>query len=346
MKSSRISILTALCLASCASDAGQGVSEQTTSRAQQTESATPSADTSSPSQTAPSSTGATAAPSADGATASAALSGTCPAGFEPKAGVNEFSIGGKTRRFHVLPAKSGAGPRPLFVALTGTVQEELSFAAQSGLDKLVEQGWTVVAPVRSCSQEQRNCNQLGTDGRVWEPWYDGTTPLTDDAGPDVAFVDAMVHCVASKFPIAKDAIYAGGISAGGTFTNRNLTFNSALFAGGVPASGNWTYGAPPKTPKTMDGSIMIVIWGGPNDKWGQSPPYDAETKATSEYYAKQPNVVTVSCSGTHGHMWPAAYTAWIAETLLSHKKGSDPKSFVLKQPPAGLSCVLGPYTDH
>ncbi|MET0340410.1 MAG: PHB depolymerase family esterase [Polyangiales bacterium] len=264
----------------------------------------------------------------------------------PKAGVNEFPVGGKNRRFHVIPAKAGTGPRPVFVSLTGTVQEETAFARQSGLDRLAEAGWTVLAPVRSCSQEARSCNQLGTDGRIWEPWYDGTTPLTDDAGPDVAFVDAMVRCVATAFPTAKDAIYAGGISAGGTFTNRNLTFNSELFAGGVPASGNWTYGAPPKTPKTMDSAIMIVLWGGPTDTWGQSPPYAGETKATSAYYAKQPNVVTVSCSGTHGHMWPPAATPWIAETLLSFKKGSDPKAFKLKTPPAGLTCVLGEYTDH
>ena len=60
----------------------------------------------------------------------------------------------------------------------------------------------------------------------------------------------------------------------------------------------------------------------------------------------QPNVATVCCTGPHGHTWPPTYTSSIADTLLSHKKGSDPKSFVLKQPPAGLACVLGPYTDH
>jgi hypothetical protein len=32
--------------------------------------------------------------------------------------------------------------------------------------------------------------------------------------------------------------------------------------------------------------------------------------------------------------------------LLSHPKGSEPSAFMLKPPPAGLTCVLGRYTDH
>ena len=96
----------------------------------------------------------------------------------------------------------------------------------------------------------------------------------------------------------------------------------------------------------MESSIAIVIWGGPKDTWEPSPPYAGETKATSEFYATQPNVVTVSCSGTHGHMWPRGLTPWLARTLLSHPKGSDPAAFVLTPPPSGFSCVVGKYTDH
>jgi poly(3-hydroxybutyrate) depolymerase len=276
-----------------------------------------------------------------------ALAGVCPDGFKPQPGMNTgFPSGGKGRSFNVIPAATGEGPRPLFVSLTGTVQEEVAFANQSKLSELAAAGWIVISPVRSCSQEKRSCNQLGTDGRVWEPWFDGTLPPTDTAGPDVAFVEAMVRCVAATWPVAADQIYAGGISAGGSFTNRNLTFNSALFAGGVAASGNWTYGVYPQTTKQMDSAIAVVIWGGPTDTWGTSPPYAGETKAASDYYAKQPNVVTVSCTGSHGHMWPPALTPWLAKTLLSHPKGSDPKSFVLTPPPSGFSCVVGPYTDH
>jgi hypothetical protein len=39
-------------------------------------------------------------------------------------------------------------------------------------------------------------------------------------------------------------------------------------------------------------------------------------------------------------------TPWLAETLLSHPKGSDPAAFTLSDPPDGFSCVLGEYTDH
>lgn len=279
--------------------------------------------------------------------ASAALTGMCPDGFTPAEGLNKtFPHEGGVRHFNVTIPTTGDGPRPLFVALTGTVQEELAFATQSGLAELPSSGWIVVSPIRSCTQESRTCNTVGSDGRVWEPWFDGTMPRTDEAGPDVAFIDAMVRCVASKWPVAADKIYAGGISAGGSMTNRTLTFNSKLFAGGVAASGNWAYGVPPATPMKMDSSIAIIVWGGPTDTWPGSPPYAAETKAAAEFYAAQPNVVTVSCSGTHGHSWPAAMTPWLADTLLSHPKGTDPASFVLKQPPNGFTCVVGAYTDH
>jgi len=277
---------------------------------------------------------------------SGALAGSCPDGFTPKAGSNDFPIGDEVRKFHVTAPPMGEGPRPLFVALTGTVQEELAFAMQSGLALLPASGWIVVSPVRSCSQEARNCSTSGSDGRVWEPWYDGTAPPSDEAGPDVEFVEAMVRCVASAWPVAADKIYLGGVSAGGSFTHRNMTFNSRLFAGGVPASGNWTYGVPPATPMMMDSSIAIILWGGPSDTWPGSPPYAGETKAAAEYYAKQSNVVTVACSGMHGHQWPAAITPWVAETLLSHPKGTAPSAFVLKPPPTGFTCVVGAYTDH
>jgi hypothetical protein len=100
----------------------------------------------------------------------------------------------------------------------------------------------------------------------------------------------------------------------------------------------------------MDPAIVIVIWGGPTDIWppGDSPlaVYAPETKLASEYYASQPEVVTVSCSGTHGHILPATMTRWLAETLLSHPKGTEPDAYELTEPAAGFSCVLGAFTDH
>jgi poly(3-hydroxybutyrate) depolymerase len=171
-----------------------------------------------------------------------ALQGSCPAGFAVQAGWNDdFPSDGKSRTFHVLPPDGGQeGPRPLFVSVTGTVQSELGFAAQSGLDRLPGDGWIVAAPVRTCSQSGTNCAQVGTDGRVWEPWYDGTLGgASDDEGPDVRFVESMVRCIATQWSVDRDRIYIGGISAGGSFTNRYMTFNSDLFAGGVASSGNW-----------------------------------------------------------------------------------------------------------
>lgn len=196
--------------------------------------------------------------------AGTALEGSCPDGFAVQAGENTgFASDGTSRIFHVLPPEGdAAGPRPLFVSLTGTVQRELDFAAQSGLDQLPGDGWIVAAPVRTCSQNGTNCAQIGTDGRIWEPWYDGTLGgASDDEGPDVRFVESMVRCIATEWSVDADRIYVGGISAGGSFTNRSMTFNSDLFAGGVASSGNWYGGlAAPASPRRMDRSIVVVIW--------------------------------------------------------------------------------------
>jgi len=279
------------------------------------------------------------------------LEGGCPQGFTPAAGENRgFEVEGSERTFHALLPGDVGSPRPLFVSLTGTVQAELEFAAQSGLDQLPDSGWIVLAPVRTCSDRGTNCATTGSDGRIWEPWYDGTAPPSDDEGPDVRFVDAMVRCAAAEWPVDARRVYVGGISAGGSFTNRNLTFNSELFAGGVPSSGNWyAGGAAPRASVTLEPMIAIVIWGGPDDVWPANNPiadYDPETRVSAQYFAAQPNVVTVSCTGSHGHIWPTAMTPWLAQALLSHPKGSDPTRFVLTEPPSGFSCVLGEYTDH
>src|SRR5262245_3350499 len=100
----------------------------------------------------PSSAGASAMPGGSGGAAGeptppapgGALAGMCPDGFTPSEGMNtDFPVGGSLREFNVWSATTGDGPRPLFVALTGTVQEELAFAAQSGLSELPASGWIV-----------------------------------------------------------------------------------------------------------------------------------------------------------------------------------------------------------
>ena len=291
--------------------------------------------------------------SGGGSTTAAALVGSCPADFEPQVGENRgFPSDRAERVFHLLlPDEPIAEPRPLFVSLTGTVQREVDFAAQSGLDHLPRDGWIVAAPVRTCSQNGTTCAQIGTDGRIWEPWYDGTIAgPSDDEGPDVRFVEAMVRCISARWPVDSARIFVGGISAGGSFTNRNLTFNSDLFAGGVASSGNWYGGlAAPASPRPMDRSLAILIWGGPSDVWPLVNPisnYDPETKQASIYYAAQPEVATISCSGDHGHIWPAAMTPWLASTLLAHAKGTPAEDLVLTDPPDGFACVVGAYTDH
>jgi hypothetical protein len=93
----------------------------------------------------------------------------CPAGFaegDLAAGRHDgFASGDQDRSFHLLlPEGEATEPRPLFVAVTGTVQEEAAFLEQSELDQLPGDGWIVVAPVR---------NQ---NGLVWGPWDAMRTP--------------------------------------------------------------------------------------------------------------------------------------------------------------------------
>jgi len=261
---------------------------------------------------------------------------------------------GKFRQFHLFLPENLNTPRPLFVSLTGTVATELEFVSNdvSQFESLVNSGWIVVAPLRRCTTEDRRCRGIGAagsdDGRFWEPWFDGSIPQSNDEGPDVRFIESMVNCIAAAYPVDKDRIYNGGSSAGGTMTSRNMMFNSDLFAGGIIGSGNFHYLSQfpiqPVDTVIMDSAIVVLLWGGADDRYGISD-YAVETKLTAEYYAAQNNVVTVSCSGIHGHPWPNAFGPWAAATLLSHPKGTPVSDFELTTPPDGFSCVVGVYTD-
>jgi predicted esterase len=303
----------------------------------------------------------------------------CPDGFTPSNGMNTgFESDGAQRQFSVFLPSDVSSPRPVFISLTGTEQTESGFMTQAGVNALPGMGFIVLAPVRTCATARTNCNGWGDnltmDGRLWEPWFDGSSEeeFRQDEGPDVRFFEAMVKCAATAWDIDQKKIYLGGISAGGTITNRNMTFNSDFFAGGVNASGAWysVVGSIrpqpaaevederegwccPRPFHSMDSSIVINIWGGTRDTWANAsamPAVDVdfgpETKRAAAYYASQENVLTVSCSGGHGHQWPSAGTAWFATTLLSFPKGSDPASFQLTTPPTGLTCVIGEYDDH
>ena len=193
-----------------------------------------------------------------------------------------------------------------------------------------------------------------------------------------------MRCVGTKYPLDARRLFIGGISAGGTVTNRVLTFNSDFWAGGMPLSGEWYVTAddgsalsfnaareavkaaptkihqgrigPSPLPGSLDSMVVITMWGGAKDTYDCGPPlglcadYRPSTQAASNYFSSLPNIVHVACSGDHGHRWPQtnrdAFNLWALKTMASHPKGSDPKSFRLTRPPEGYACRVGAYTDH
>jgi poly(3-hydroxybutyrate) depolymerase len=339
-----------------------------------------------------------------GPTLAAALKGECPDGYVVKPGLNvDFPHKGEKRAFVVYPPENPdgsplKGPAPLWVPLTGSVESTMDnlTVARSGANSLMaKQGFMVVGPVRHCAAQDPNlrggvCNGPGHDGWNWNPWREGRAataagePFKSDEGPDSTFFVAMAKCVAKTWPLDARRLYIGGISSGGTMTNRALTFRSDVWAGGLPISGEWYVtkddgvglafndarawvAAHPQAilqgrvgpyllPKRLGPMIVITVWGGAKDLWDCGPPlglcadYRPTTQAASNYFSSLPNVVHVACTAGHGHMWPQANTqafnAWALKTLASHPKGSDPKAFKLTPPPEGYSCKLGRFTDH
>lgn len=337
--------------------------------------------------------------SPDQETASSPVEWRCPAGFELKEGLNtNFPSDGMMRAFIVAPAKGVSGAAPVWVPLTGTVESTNANlnVPRSGANALMaDQGFTVIAPVRQCAEQDPNigrgqCDGAGSNGWNWKPWNDGRAGNAEgekwknDAGPDSRFFEAMVRCAGTKFPLDARRMFIGGISAGGTATNRVLTFNSNFWSGGMPISGEWYVSnddgsflsfndsrqavikAPMKIHQgrigpfplheTVSPLIVITVWGGEKDLWDCGPPtglcadYRPSTQAGSNYFSSMPNVVHVACSATHGHMWPQvntqAFNLWALRTMASHPKGSDPKKFKLTPPPEGYSCKRGVFTDH
>jgi poly(3-hydroxybutyrate) depolymerase len=328
----------------------------------------------------------------------------CPDNYAVKAGLNtDFPFEGERRAFVVYPAKATEGteratPAPVWVPLTGSVESTNAnlTVARSGANSLMaDKGFTVIGPVRACADQDLKlgggvCNGVGHDGWNWNPWREGRAagPSGDkwktDEGPDSRFFIAMVRCVGTKFKLDPRRFYIGGISSGGTMTNRALLFRSDFWAGGLPISGEWytskddgsAYSfnegraavaadptklfqgrvGPYPLPTSLSREIVITVWGGDKDLWDCGPPlglcsdYRPTTQAASNYFSAVPGVVHVACSATHGHMWPQvntqAFNLWALTTLASHPKGSDPTSFKLTAPPEGYKCQLGRFTDH
>lgn len=337
--------------------------------------------------------------SPDQPTASDAAFWSCPDGFDVAEGLNtNFPHEGMMRAFVVLPARGATGPAPVWVPLTGTVESTNANlnVPRSGANALMaDQGFTVIAPVRQCANQDPDvgrapCDGPGSNGWNWKPWNDGRAASAEgdkwknDAGPDSRFFEAMVRCAGTKFPLDKRRLFVGGISAGGTVTNRALTFNSEFWAGGMPISGEWyvsnddgsslsfadarqaVIASPTKIhqgrigpyplPAKLDPMIVITVWGGERDLWDCGPPlglcadYRPSTQAGSNYFASMPNVVHVACTAGHGHMWPQvntqAFNLWALRTMASHPKGADPARFRLSAPPQGYACKLGAFDDH
>jgi hypothetical protein len=232
------------------------------------------------------------------------------------------------------------------------------------------------------------CNGPGIEGWNWRPWTEGRAAGPDgdkwknDEGRDSRFLIAMVKCVATKYSLDERGLYVGGISSGATMTHRALTFRSDFWAGGLPISGEWyvtsddggalsfeAAGAaveanpskvfqgrvgplPLKT--NLNPLIVITVWGGDKDLWRCAgvlcANYRPSTQAASNYFSSIPGVVEVSCSSSHGHMWPQintqAFNLWALTTLASHPKGTPASDFHLLQPPEGYNCKVGPFTDH
>jgi len=116
------------------------------------------------------------------ARAGKALSGTCPAGYQVKPGLNvDFPSDGKMRAFIVVPPADVSKPAPVWVPLTGSVEStnDNLHVARSGANALLAgQRYMVIGPVRDCANQDPDlgagiCNGPGIDGWNWRPWAEG-----------------------------------------------------------------------------------------------------------------------------------------------------------------------------
>jgi hypothetical protein len=165
----------------------------------------------------------------------------------------------------------------------------------------------------------------GTGGWTWNPWNEGRDfgaagdQWKTNEGPDSLFLEAIVKCVATKYPVDQTRVFVGGISSGATMTNRALLFRSDFWSGGMPVSGEWyvtrddgtsyapagddfmarraaVMAAPTQIfqgrvgpfplETSLDPLIVITVWGGMNDLWNcgpnETPPLCADYLPTTQ----------------------------------------------------------------
>jgi len=284
----------------------------------------------------------------------------CPAGYQVKAGLNtDFPHQGLERAFIVYPPENVSGAAPVWVPMTGSVEstsDNLTVARSGANSLLASKGYMVIGPVRACANQDpdvrgQNCNGPGSNGWNWNPWFEGRASDSTgdrwktDEGADSSFLVAMVQCVGTKYKLDPRRLFLGGISSGGTMTNRALLFRSDFWAGGLPISGEWYVTADSGTPLSFDDArtavaatptrihqgrvgpyplpdklgpmVVITLWGGEKDLWNCTrqdgtrflcADYRPSTQAGSNYFSAQRNVVHVACVASHGHMWPQVNT--------------------------------------
>ncbi len=187
------------------------------------------------------------------------LVGSCPGTYVMTAGngtKSNFPQNGVNRAFTLNLPTNLSTPRPVWVPLTGSVEStNENLDARGGNRAMTSEGFIVIGPVRRCAGQDPNgagtsanggaCNASGTGGWNWNPWNEGRVfgtagdPWKTNEGNDSRFLEAIVRCVAKTYPVDSRRIFVGGISSGGTMTNRALTFNSDFWAGGEPISGEW-----------------------------------------------------------------------------------------------------------
>lgn len=263
-----------------------------------------------------------------------------------------FESAGQQREMHLLLPEDLGEPRPVFVALTGTVQSEPDFLAQSRLDELVDEGWIVVAPVRN------------DNGLIWPPWDGMRSAGTEDQpNPDLEFLDDVVDCLGAHLPVDQDRIFIGGISIGGTMVNYVLQRRSDVYAGGIVGSGNYLT-TEPVDPEPLDDMAVIVAWGGESDVWsgcadgamGEDATQDSDEELcvdeisfvedaarASQRYDGAPDVAQVACHMDIGHIWLSDATHYFAEILYDHPKGTDGPIELPDGKPEDLTCTTDAF---